>query len=308
MKAIVMEAPGSSDDFVEKDLDTPEINADELLIEVHATALNPVDVSFRTGDIEMENGFPAILSVDIAGVVAEVEADVTQFEEGDAVFTSKYLGTSGGFAEYVSASADLVASKPEAASFEEAAAMGLAPLTAYQLVNNEPHPLQADETVLIQGASGGVGTFAIQFAKHNGAKVIGTTSRNEDLIDSLGVDQVVKYKEQDVPNEFEEAADLLIDTAGQGTETLPVVREGGHALSIVSPFDDEEMAKRNVTAEQYSYDVDPDQFKIFAEQFANEELTVIIDEVFPFSEEGIKDAHDLIESGHAAGKVIVKVK
>jgi len=171
-----------------------------------------------------------------------------------------------------------------------------------------PHTLQADETVLIQGASGGVGTFAIQFAKHNGAKVIGTTSRNEDLIDSLGVDQVVNYEEHDVPSEFEGAADLLIDTAGQGTETLPVVKEGGHALSIVSPFDDEEMAKRNVTAEQYSYDVDPNQLKIFAEQFANDELTVIIDEVFPFTKEGIKDAHDLIESGHAAGKVIVKVK
>jgi len=308
MKAIVMEAPGSSDNFVEKEMDKPQIDTDEVLIEVHATAVNPVDVSFRTGDIEMEEGFPAILGVDISGVVAEVGADVEQFEEGDEVFTSKYLGTVGGFAEYVAVAADLVVDKPEKASFEEAAALGLAALTAYQLINNEPHRLEAGETVLIQGASGGVGTFAVQFAKQNGATVIGTTSRNEELLASLGVDEVVNYKEQEVPVEFQEQVDLLVDTAGQGTETLPVVKEGGRAVTTVGPFNQKDAENREVTAKRLSYDVEPDHLKVFAEQFANDELTVVMDEVFPFSEEGIKEAHDRIESGHAAGKIVVKVK
>lgn len=121
--------------------------------------------------------------------------------------------------------------KPEKVSFEEASALGIAALTAYQLVNKESYEVQEGETVFVQGGSGGVGTYTVQFAKQNVAHVIATTSRNEKLLESLGVDEVVNYKKVDVPTAYANKADMLIDTVGQGTETLPVVVEGGRALT-----------------------------------------------------------------------------
>lgn len=308
MRTIVVEEPGSSQSFVEINMDKPAIKADEVLIEIHSTALNPVDIAFRTGKMEMDNGFPAILGVDIAGVVAEVGDDVTDFEVGDSVFTSKPLGTDGGFAEYVAVSEDFVVHKPEELSFEEAASLGIAALTAYQLVNLEDFKIKEGEKVLIQSGSGGVGTFAIQFAKQNGAYIIATTSRNEKLLETLGVNEVVNYKEIDVVKEYEHKVDMLIDTAGLATETLPVVKENGRALTIVTDFDEEEAAKQNISTKRLGYRINKNQLELFAKQVANNELTVVIDEVFSFTVQGIQMAHKALESGHASGKIIIKIK
>lgn len=303
-----MEAPGSIQEFVEKEMDKPKLQSNDVLIEIHATAINPADISLRTGKMEMEDGFPAILGVDISGVVAEIGEDVKNFEVGDQVFTSKKLGTTGGFAEYAAVSEDLVVNKPEEISFEEAASLGIAALTAYQLVNNEPHQLKEDETVFIQSGSGGVGTFAVQFAKQNGAHVIATTSKNEDLLEALDVDEVVNYEEEDVGEKYKNRVDLLIDTAGKGTETLPVVKEGGRAVTVATPFDENKADERNISAKRIGYKIKPNQLKKIAEMIAKEQVKVVIDEVFPFTKEGVQLAHKLSESGHASGKIIVKIK
>lgn len=308
MKTIVVEAPGSNQEFVELEMENPTAKADEVLIEVYATAVNPADISLRTGKMEMENGFPAILGVDIAGVIAEVGENVEKFQIGDEVFTSKELGTDGGFAEYAVASADSVINKPEELSFEEAAALGLAPLTAYQLVNTNNFKVEDGETVFVQSGSGGVGTFVVQFAKQNGAYVIATTSRNEELLEALGVDEVVNYEETDVVEEYKNKADFLIDTAGRGTETLPVVKAGGRALTVSAPFDEEEAKKQEVQAKRIGYRIEPDQLEKFAKQVVDNKLKIVIDEVFPFSVQGVQLAHKLSESGHASGKIIVKNK
>jgi NADPH:quinone reductase-like Zn-dependent oxidoreductase len=308
MKTVVMEAPGSIQEFVEKDMDKPEVKANEVLIEIHATAINPVDISLRTGKMEMEDGFPAILGVDISGIVVEIGDNVRDFEIGDQVFTSKQLGTPGGFAEYVAVSEDLVLTKPEGVSFEEAASLGIAALTAYQLVNKEPHQLKDEEKVLIQSGSGGVGTYAIQFAKQKGAHVIATTSQNEELLETLGVDEIVNYEKEDVVDKYKNQVDVLIDTAGKGTETLPVVKEGGRALTITTPFDEEKANERNISAKRLGYTIEPEQLKQIANLVADGEIKVVIDEVFPFTKEGVQLAHKLSESGHASGKIVVKVK
>ena len=308
MKAIVVEEAGHTDDFMEKEIDKPQVNADDVLIEVHAASVNPVDNAIRKGLMPFKLESPMILGTDISGVVAEVGENVTEFAVGDEVFTSYKLNRGGGLAEFVSIPEKYVLKKPENVSFEEASALGIAALTAYQLVNKESYEVKAGETVFVQGGSGGVGTYTVQFAKQNGAHVIATTSRNEALLESLGVDEVVNYKEVDVAEVYANKANKLIDTVGQGTATLPVVVEGGRAITPAAPIAEDKAAERNITIDRLVYEINTDQLKKFADQVANGELKAVIDEVFPFTEDGVKKAYDLSESGHAAGKIGIKVK
>lgn len=308
MKAIVVKEAGNIEDFTETNVDKPEVKADDVLIEIHAVAINPVDSAIRKGMMPFKLESPMILGTDIAGVVSEVGENVSDFSVGDEVFTSYKVNRGGGLAEYVSIPEKYVLKKPEKVSFEETSALGIAALTAYQLVNKEGFQVQEGETVFVQGGSGGVGTYTVQFAKQRGAHVIATTSRNEDLLESLGVDQVVNYKEVDVPKTFANKADILIDTVGQGTATLPVVVEGGRAITPAAAIDEGQAAERNIKVDRLVYEINTDQLKTFADQVAQGELKVVIDEVFPFTEDGVQKAYELSESGHAAGKIVIKVK
>src|SRR5699024_4237250 len=139
---------------------------------------------------------------------------------------------------------------------------------------------------------GGVGTYAVQFAKQNRAHVIATTSRNEELLESLGVDQVVNYKEVDVPKTFANKADVLIDTVGQGTNTLPVVVEGGRALTPATPIAEDEAAERNIAIDRITYRINTDQLKQFVDQVAQGNLKVVIDEVYPLTQDGVQKAYE----------------
>lgn len=191
MKAIVVKEAGHIEDFVEQEVDKPKVNADDVLIEVHAVSINPVDNAIRKGIMPFKLESPMILGTDIAGVVVEVGENVTDFSIGDEVFTSYKVNRGGGLAEFVSIPEKYVLKKPKKVTFEEASALGIAALTAYQLVNKESFQVQTGETVFVQGGSGGVGTYTVQFAKQNGAHVIATTSRNGELLESLGVDEVL---------------------------------------------------------------------------------------------------------------------
>lgn len=308
MKAVVVDVPGKIEDFKEVELNKPAVEPNEVLIEVHAVSINPVDHVLREGKMPMKEDSPVILGTDLSGVVAEVGEDVSEFKKGDQVFTSYKLNRGGGLAEYVSIPEKYVVRKPANASFEEAAGLGIAALTAYQLVNKEGFKVQKDERIFVQGGSGGVGTFVVQFAKHNGGNVTATTSRNEELLESLNVDHVVNYNETDVSKAFSNRFDFLIDTADQGTETLPVLVEGGRALTSVTPFDEEKANERKIKAERIGYQIVPQQLQLFINQVANNDLQVVIDEVFPFTEEGVQEAFKLSETGHAVGKIIIQVK
>ncbi|MHA6253114.1 NADP-dependent oxidoreductase [Oceanobacillus sp. CAU 1775] len=308
MKAIIVNEGGNVEDFVEKEVDKPRVKSDEVLIEVRAVSINPVDNAIRKGLMSFKLESPMILGTDIAGVVSEVGEDVTDFAVGDEVFTSYKLNRPGGLAEYVSIPQKYVLKKPENVSFEEASALGIAALTAYQLVNRESYQVQEGETIFVQGGSGGVGSYTVQFAKQNGANVIATTSRNEELLESLGVNQVVNYKEEDVSKVFANKANMLIDTVGQGTETLPVVVEGGRALTPAAPISEDKARERDIKIDRIVYEINMDQLKKFIDQVARGELKVVIDEVFPFNKDGVQKAYKLSESGHAAGKIVIKVK
>lgn len=309
VKAIVVQESGNIEDFVENEVDKPSVNADDVLIDVHAVSINPVDSAIRKGRMPFKLKSPMILGTDISGVVSEVGENVSDFTKGDEVFTSYKLNHGGGFAEFVSIPEKYVVKKPEKVSFEDASALGIAALTAYQLVNkDESYQVQEGETVFVQGGTGGVGTYTVQFAKQNGAHVIATTSRNEELLESLGIDQVVNYKEEDVPKAYVNKADMLIDTVGQGTESLPVVVENGRALTPAAPISDDKASERNITIDRISYKINTDQLKKFIDQVGRGELKVVIDEVYPFTQDGVQKAYELSVSGHAAGKIVIKAK
>ena len=229
-------------------------------------------------------------------------------KKGDKVFTSYKLNRGGGLAEYVSIPEKYVVRKPDNASHEEAAGLGIAALTAYQLVNFKGFEVKKDERVFVQGGSGGVGTFAVQFAKQNGANVTATTSRNEELLESLNVDHVVNYKKTDVPKAYSDRFDFLIDTVGNGKETLPVLVEGARALTSSTPFDEDKTNERNIKAKRIGYRIQPEQLQLFINQVANNDLKVVLDKVFPFTEEGVREAYALSETKHAAGKIVIKME
>ncbi|WP_164218641.1 NADP-dependent oxidoreductase [Virgibacillus sp. YIM 98842] len=308
MKAIVVNESGNIEDFKEIEADKPEVNADVILIEVRAVAINPVDSAIREGRMGFKLESPMILGTDISGVVAETGENVTDFSVGDEVFTSYKVNRGGGLAEYAAIPQKYVLKKPEKVSFEEIAALGIAALTAYQLVNKESYQVQEGETVFAQGGSGGVGTYTVQFAKQNGAHVIATTSRNEELLQSLGADEVVNYKKEDAAKVYANKADMLIDTVGRGTETLPVVVEGGRALTPAAPISEDKAVERNITVDRLVYQINTDQLNKFANQVERGDLKVVIDEVFPLTQEGVQQAYQLSVSGHAAGKIVLKAE
>lgn len=308
MKAIVVNKGGKIEDFVQVEVEKPKVGVDDVLIEVRALSINPVENKIRSGLFPIKLQSPLILGTDIAGVVVEVGENVANFSVGDEVFSSYKINRGGGLAEYIAIPEKYVLKKPKKVSFEEASALGIAALTAYQLVNHETLYVQKGDTVFVQGGSGGVGTYTVQFAKQNDAHVIATTSRNEELLKSLGVDEVVNYKEVDVPKVYEKKADILIDTVGVGTETLPVVVDGGRALTPVTPISEEKAVERKIKIDRIAYRINTEQLQKFVEQVERRELKVVIDEVFPFTEKGVQDAYRLCESGHAAGKIVIKYK
>lgn len=304
MKAIVAREPGGVDQFEEMELETPAVGADEVLVEVHAAAVNPVDIAFRSGNMSTE--FPAVLSSDISGIIKEVGKNVTEFNEGEAVFGRNEMNLGGGFGEFVAINQNNIVKMSEGISFEEASTLGIAALTAYQLVHDHGQVKEGDR-VLIKGGSGGVGTFAVQFAKLAGAYVIATTSRNEDIMESLGADEIINYKESDPAEEVNDI-DTLIVTVGEGDSYLKTVKSGGRAVTPAQGFDEEEAGKLNVQAQRIGHQLKKEQLEEFGELLKDSKLKVIFEESLPFTVDGVKKAHQLNEEGHAAGKIVVKVK
>lgn len=301
MKAVIIEKPGNYDEFKEAEVETPQIKEDEVLVEVRATSINPIDIQFRKGNIDTE--FPAILSSDISGIISEVGDNVTKFEVGDEVFGRNEMNLGGGFGEYAALNQEYIVKKPKQVSFEQAATLGIAALTAYQLVH-EHGDVQGNDKVLIKGGSGGVGTFAIQLAKLAGAEVAATTSQNEDLLNQLGVDQVINYKETD-PTEAVKDVDVLIVAVGEGDIYLKTVKKGGRAFSPATSFDEEKTSELAITAKRISHNLKLDQLEKLAELITTDQLIPIIGQKFPLTAEGVREAHKLSESGHAKGKIVV---
>ncbi|CAH1208329.1 Bifunctional protein: zinc-containing alcohol dehydrogenase; quinone oxidoreductase (NADPH:quinone reductase); Similar to arginate lyase [Candidatus Nitrotoga sp. BS] len=314
MKAYVLNEAGAAENLLLREIEMPEIKADEVLIETKAISINPVDVKVRLMDeaITMILGTedrPVILGWDIAGIVVAVGEAVSGFEVGDKVFGMiNFPGQGKAYAEYVASPASHIAVMPENVTFDEAAATTLAALTALQVL--QPRVKKGDR-VLIHAGSGGVGHFAIQIAKGLGAYVIATSSaKNRDFILSLGADEHIDYREQ----KFEEVLsdiDFVLD--GMGGEvlenSLKVVKEGGRIVTLPThQFSEDlqlEAGQRKVELEfvlVQSSGVDMNTLKSMLEA---DELKPHVSKIFPF--EDMAGAHLQIESGRTVGKVIVKL-
>ena len=295
MRAVVVHEPGGPDVLRYEELKPPDAGEGEVLIRVRATSVNPADWKARRGFREMQ--LPMMLGHDLSGTVEQSRAE--GFADGDEVFGNV---PQGAYAELATASADVVAKKPAGVTHEQAAAIPVAGLTAWQALFDRGG-LDRGQTVLIAGAAGGVGHLAVQFAKVAGARAIGTgSSRNREFVLGLGADEYVDYTQQDV-GETVSGVDIAFDTVGgDTTRTLvPTVREGGVIVTIAGPPPQEP----GVRGELLIMSPDAEQLARIAELVAAGDVRVELAEVLPLSE--VQRAHELSESRHTRGKIVLTV-
>lgn len=310
MKAIVINKYGESEELVEKELSKPEIKANQVLIEMHATSINPIDWKIRAGYLAegMQFEFPLILGWDAAGVITEIGENVTQFKVGDEVFARPAMAN-GTYAEYVAVEENLVALKPKNISFNEAASVPLAGLTAWQCLVDFGQIKKGDK-VLIHAGSGGVGSLAIQIAKSFGAYVLSTASdKNEDFLKKLGVDEFINYETTDF-TDIAQDLDLVMDTMGGDIleKSLDVVKNGGRLVSIAGQPNEEKAKERDITVKSLWLDPNGKQLAELGELMEKGEVKTYIGHKFPLTAQGLRDAHDLSATHHAKGKIVIEIK
>ena len=313
MKAIVLEKAGGVENLIMKDIDKPVVKENEVLVEVKAISINPVDFKVRAIEdvITMICGEkrPVILGWDIAGTVVSTGDKVTKFKTGDHVFGMvNFPGRGNAYAELVASPEDDLAKMPSNVSFEEAAATTMAALTALQVLETR---VKKDDRVLIHAGSGGVGHFAIQIAKALGAHVITTSSaKNKDFVMSLGADEHIDYRTQ----AFEEVAtniDFVLDPMGEEVlvKSLQLVKEGGSIICLLANHVTEEVlgqaGKRHINVSPLLVQSNGKDMNTLANMLENGTLKPHVSKTFSF--DGMDKAHLQLESGRTVGKVVVTV-
>ncbi|WP_026629831.1 NADP-dependent oxidoreductase [Dyadobacter alkalitolerans] len=311
MKAYFLNSPGDVSQLQIYNAAIPEIQPTEILVQVKAIGINPVDVKTRLGKgiygrIKGQN--PLILGWDISGVV--MQSKTTAFSIGDEVFGMvNFPGHGQAYAEYVAAPVSQLALKPSNISHEEAAAASLAALTAWQALVKHAQ-IKPGQKVLIQAAVGGVGHFAVQIAKHLGAQVTGTSSaKNEAFIRQLGADAHIDYTNYDWAN-HPEKFDFVLDGVGGSAidHSLLMTKPGGTLISIPTGLNEavtEKAKLQGVNGYFILVQSDGADMQQIADLFKKEIIRSHVSAVFPF--EQMAAAHSQVESGHTVGKVVVKI-
>jgi NADPH:quinone reductase-like Zn-dependent oxidoreductase len=308
MRAVRIHQYGGTETLQLDQIEIPEINADDILIKVKSSAINPVDWKIREGYLQefIPYKLPITLGWDVAGIVSEVGASVTDFKVGDEVFSRPDISRDGSYADYVAVKADEVVLKSSKLDFAQAAALPLAGITAWQCLVDVGE-LQAGQRVLIHAGAGGVGHLAIQIAKAKGAIVIATASaKNQDLLTKFGADQAVDYNQGTLREQIE-PVDLVIDTMGGEvqSESWGLLKAGGMIVSVVAPPSEEIAKKHNVKA-AFVF-IEPSS-RILGELntlVENDQLMPLIENRFPL--EQIADAHLQSQSGRTRGKIVIDV-
>ncbi len=311
MKAAQISDYGHVDVVKVVDIDKPVAKAGQVLVEVHASSMNPFDTIVREGYMKamIPLNFPATLGGDIAGVVAEVGSGVTGFVVGDEVFggANVVAGATGAFAEFAATASSQLAPKPKSVDFVEAAASVLVGLSAYQAIYDHIN-LTAGQKILIHGGSGGIGSVAVQLAKHIGAHVATTaTGRGLDYVKDLGADQIIDYKTA----KFEETLkdyDAVFDMVGGEvcTKSFTVLKNGGVLVSMAGQPDVALAEKYNVTAVALMTSTTNEGLSKLAELIDNGVVKVNVDKIFDLSH--IDEAFTTREAGGVLGKVGVRIK
>lgn len=283
----------------------PEPSTDQLLVHVHAAGVNPVDWKIREGRLG-KIPLPSIMGSDFSGVVEALGPDVTDFRVGAAVF-GIVADESGSYAEYALAPVTQVAEKPPGLDHLKAAALPIAGLTAWQALFDGAS-LRAGQKVLIHAAAGGVGAFAVQFARWKGAYVIGTASgRHLEFVRQLGADEVIDYRTNDFRDVVREA-DIILDTVGGETQerSWKVLKKGGVLVSIVQPPSEAVAAAHGVKGLFLRCDhTRREGLSRIADLVVRGQVQVHIDTVLPLKE--ARRAQELSQSGHVQGKIILRV-
>ncbi len=309
MKAIRIHEFGGPEVLKTEDIDKPLPAADEVLIQVYATSVNPVDSKIRSGKNygRYKNPMPMTLGFDVSGVIEIAGSEVKNYKPGDEVYARPDLNRDGAYAEYIVMPANKIGFKPRRISHNEAAAIPLAALTAWQGIFDWGK-LEAGQRVLIHAASGGVGTFAVQLAKWKGAHVIGTTSGdNLNFLKELGADEVIDYKKQ----KFEEVAkdiDVVFDLIGGDTQknSVKVLKEGGILVSTLGIVDKDLLAQKSIKGETYMAQSIPDQLNQIAKLIDEGKLKPVIAKVMPLDQAA--EAQRESEAGHVRGKIVLEVR
>ncbi|MBX7134878.1 MAG: NADP-dependent oxidoreductase [Fimbriimonadaceae bacterium] len=333
MKALVFKRYGKPDQIAFADIPRPTLKPDEMLVQVHAAGLNPIDTMIPKGTFKpfLRFQLPATLGSDLAGIVVEVGSRVTRFKPGDAVFASIFdLGT-GALAEFAVVPENVAALKPANLDFVQAASIPMVGLTSWQALKERMH-LKPGQKVFIPAGSGGIGTFAIQLAKYLGAKVGTTTSTgNVDLVRSLGADEVIDYKKQQFEDVLQDYDAVLGTVRGDTIEkSLRVLKPTGCVVSLVGPPDAafgrargmnffmvfvfgllsrkiiRHAKKRGIEYSFLFVHPDGEQLAEIGELLKARTIRPVIDMVFPFDQ--AKEALAYLEKGRAKGKVIVQIK
>ena len=332
MKALTFKRYGKSPEIGFVELPRPTPKAEELLVQVHAASVNPIDNMIPTGIFKavVKFQFPATLGSDLAGIVTEVGSRVTRFKVGDAVFANIFDQGTGSIAEFAVVPESAAALKPANLDFVQAASIPMVGLTSWQALKERVN-LQSGQKVFIPAGSGGIGTFAIQLAKLLGAKVGTTTSTgNVELVRSLGADEVVDYKKQEFETVLRGYDAVLGTVRGDSIEkSIGILKARGKIISLVGPLDVAFARARRLNlllklvfalmslkimrlAKKRDLDYsflfarpDGDQLAQIGKLLEAQRIRPVIDKVFPF--EQAQEALDYLALGRAKGKVVVKM-
>jgi len=333
MKALTFKRYGKSPEIGFAEVPRPTLQPDELLVEVHAVGLNPIDNMIPTGMFKpiLKFQLPATMGSDLAGEVIEVGSRVTRFKKGDAIFASLFdLGT-GSLAEFAVVPERVAALKPDNLDFVEAASIPMVGLTSWQALS-ERAKVAKGQKVFIPAGAGGIGTFAIQLAKHLGAKVGTTTSTgNVQLVKSLGADEIIDYRKQQFEKELR-SYDMVLGTLKGDTieKSVDILKPGGKIVSLIGPLDAafagarrlnfilkfvfglmsrkimRLAARRNISYSFLFVRPDGAQLAQIGALLTAGHIRPVIDRVFPFAQ--AKEALEYLAQGRAKGKVVVQLK
>lgn len=333
MKAFILKRYGKSDQFAFDEIPQPTIKQDEILVEVHAVGLNPVDYMIAKGAFKpiLKFQLPATMGSDVAGVVVKVGSQVTRFKTGDAIFASTFdLGT-GTLAEFTAVPERAAALKPQNLDFVEAASIPMVGLTSWQALKERAR-IRPGQKVFIPAGSGGIGTFAIQLAKYLGA-IVGTTTStaNLELVKRLGADEVIDYKQLEFEDVLQGYNLVLGTVKGDVIEkSLQILKPDSNAISLVGPPDAafararsmnffmqfvftllsgriiRKAKKRDVNYSFLFVHSDGNQLAEIGRLIEAQHLLPVIDKVFPFAQ--TKEALAYLETGRAKGKVVMQLK
>ncbi len=308
MRAVRLHQYGGIDTLTLEQIDKPTINADDILIQVKAAAINPVDWKIREGYLKefIPYELPITLGWDVAGIVTQVGEDVDQFSVGDEVFSRPNIARDGSYADFIAVKADEAVLKSTKLDFAQAATLPLAGITAWQCLVDVAN-IQPGQRVLIHAGAGGVGHLAIQIAKAKGALVVATaSSANLELLTQLGADEAIDYTKAPLDEQIA-PVDVVLDTIGGDVQqsSWSLLKPEGMMVSVVEPPSEETAKEHNVQAAFVFIEPSSRILTELNKLVESDQLRPLIEHRFPL--EQIAEAHQQSQSGRTRGKIVIDV-